>query len=267
MGIANITTPPGKTDNTYSKTGATNTYGMDNEHSPYKTDSSKHMKLFGLEDLWGLRWQLISGMRTGTFFSVPTDSNVAGSTTTIAERTAIEAGDAIGDPAYPVSNSSGYVYTSYDLGETEWQDNMGFNAVNTSYMKVPFGTADYGFLPAEGGGSYSTYFCDVPYLKFGADLGYRCIFGCRWHDRNACGIFTTSLNTGIYWYSLGALAIYPSWESGKFYTEEDITKLVKTKPSDWDTDPSKYKKYYTMTQISTSTNAEDYRLTGRLMYL
>ena len=100
--------------------GQTDTKGMDWGEQTGKLK----MKLFGIEDMWGTRWQLAEGMFTDSsfnlFVSLKNDFNEAG---------------------------TGYV----NIG------NVG--AYGTGFMSTVYGTSEFGFFPRGYQGTATTYYC------------------------------------------------------------------------------------------------------------
>ena len=119
-----------ETDNyTFVDTGETESWGMDMEiikqsNPEYANDGKHHMKLFGIEDLWGNVVNIIDGV-------------------------------------YTDANYNAFTATD-NFADTEGYANKGKIAPeNTNgYMSKPQGTTELGFTPKEANGSGTTYFCD-----------------------------------------------------------------------------------------------------------
>ena len=110
-------------------TGSTNTKGM-----MYGTsNSSDHVKLFGIEDFWGNLYWFLDGYYVNNTYHVLT--------------------------ATDNFNDTGHNYTDRGI--------VGANANITGYFNRVSATTETGFTPTSFNGSSSTYFCD--YCEFKAD--------------------------------------------------------------------------------------------------
>lgn len=127
-------------------TGGTNTKGMDYG----ETTGNLQMKLFGLEDFWGNVYEWIDGAyyETNRHILTATDS----------------------------FNDGGSGYTDHGQGAAA---DIG------SYMTVPQGTSETGFIVKTGNGSSSTYFCDYSALYAGTAAS----FGGNWGTTQEAGAF------------------------------------------------------------------------------
>jgi hypothetical protein len=136
-----------------AKTGATSSQGM------YYGSTSKttHVKFAGIEDLWGNLWWWIDGVRTNASRDLLT--------------------------TFSNFNDTGDGYIN--------QGSLG--AVNTNgthaYMKEPQGTSEMGFVLKTTGGSNTTYYPDSTAVSPSSVP----IFGGRWVNDAACGIFALIL--------------------------------------------------------------------------
>ena len=141
-------------------TGGTETWGL----TKGETTGKDHMKLFGIEDLWGNTWDWIDG-----FYS---DS----------DKTAWTATENFNDDFYGYTNQ-GTISTS----------NLGL-----TYVTTVAGTTEKGFLPTtNSGGSTTTYFCDIGVLSPSCIMFY----GGRWHYGDQAGIFCYWIGDPVSYYT------------------------------------------------------------------
>ena len=137
-------------------TGGTETKGLN-----YGTTADKvtHMKLFGIEDLWGNLWSWIDGFWYSADYHIWT--------------------------ATENFNSNGTGYT--DRGASGATNNLDGN-----FCKTIQGDTHKGFITKEGttGGSATTYYCDL-YTLTASRLPH---FGGCWHNDSKAGVFCLSVN-------------------------------------------------------------------------
>lgn len=135
-------------------TGGTETKGMN-----YGTTDDKltHMKLFGIEDLWGNLWSWIDGLWYSADYHIWT--------------------------ATENFNSDGTGYT--DRGASGATADLGWNWHN----KI-IGTTHGGFLTAGQDGSSTTYYCDPCWLKASRLMS----FGGGWLDDSGVGVFCLNVD-------------------------------------------------------------------------
>lgn len=157
-------------------TGGTEAWGMDCElvkqtNPTYMTDSKHHVKVFGLEDLWGNVHEFVDGIYSSS------------------ARNIITATDNF--------NDTGTGYTDNGQGATS---NL------SGYMSKPQGTTEKGFIAKANDGSSTTYFCDYAYLYssavafFGGTYGNGAYAGVFW-----LGVSSSASYSGSY---VGARLMY-----------------------------------------------------------
>ena len=134
-----------------SNTGSTNTNGM----IYGATSSATHVKLFGIEDIWGNLEQYVDG------FFVDNSYNYMTATDNFN------------------NNRTGYTNNG------SWRSTSSF-----AYITKVTGTSETGFVISSSGGSSSTYYCDYCYMQTFSFL----TVGGNWEDGLEAGIFGTSGN-------------------------------------------------------------------------
>lgn len=149
-GRVDLSSNNGDTSNS-GTSGETNTVGMDFGDQT----GTNAMKFAGLENLWGSLYIWIDGCQTTSSrdYQLLT-SNTFGS-----------------------SNSSDYITIT-----------TTFNSNTSGYLTKPIGTSEGGFLLSSGGGSSTTYFCDMQYCNSSAIANY----GGNWAATDTAGIFFIS---------------------------------------------------------------------------
>lgn len=138
-------------------TGSTNDKGM-----YYGTTSTTtHVKFAGIEDMWGNLWWWVDGIRTNT------------------------------------SNELLTAYDNFNDSATGYMNNGSLGSLNTNsvhqYMKTPQGNSEMGFIIKATGGSATTYYPDSTSLMPSSVP----IFGGRWVNNTACGIFSLILEKAV----------------------------------------------------------------------
>ena len=133
-------------------------------------DKNARVKCFGLEDIWGNRWEKIDGFYCDNNYNVLTATQNFKNT------------------------GEGY-------------DNQGtINSLSWGYVKAIHGTTELGFLPKTVGGSSTTYWCDCGCVSSNKTL---CISTC-WDYGEWTGMFVMYMYEGDTWSdgSRGARLMY-----------------------------------------------------------
>lgn len=149
-------------------TGGTEAWGMDCElikqtNPTYMTDSKHHVKVFGLEDLWGNVYEFVDGLCSSSTKNILT--------------------------ATDNFNDSGTGYTDNGQGTTS---NL------SGYMSKPQGTTEKGFIAKANNGSSTTYFCDYACLYnsavtyFGGYYSYEAYAGVFWLNMSSSALYSSS---------------------------------------------------------------------------
>lgn len=128
-------------------TGGTETKGLDWG----ETTGKDHMKIFGIEDLWGNVWSWIDGLFSDSSRNILTNTQSF--------------------------NDTGSGYTNRGAS--------GFSSDSGGYLSKVQGGTHTGFVAKTFSGSESTYFCDDSYL-YASRLPY---FGGSWAYGSAAGVF------------------------------------------------------------------------------
>ena len=163
-------------------TGATFDKGM---YYGNPNDATVQVKFMGIEDMWGnLSWGLDG---------VVSKPVALGYDNPVSIYTAFDEFTDYG--------------TKFPYGDYE---SVGIIApdggISDSYLKVPQGTTELGFLPKETGASSTAYFCDVVSAKAGAT---RVMVGSSTSYKNQSGIFSIRLSgRGSYDYINGTRIMY-----------------------------------------------------------
>ena len=139
----------------FKNTGGTETRGMDWGEQ----NGSDHMKLFGLEGLWGNVFNWVDGVRSQTI-----DGSAKIKTTL----------DNFGN----IDNATN-IYDSL------------YNTVLDGWVKSVMGTTECGYIPYEIGGTNRTFFTD----RVIGGINNYAFFGGSKHHNTECGIFTFRLNS------------------------------------------------------------------------
>ena len=155
-------------------TGGTETWGMDCEviketQPTYMTDQEHHVKLFGIEDLWGNIFECIDGLLGNSSYEILT--------------------------ATENFNNSATGYTN--------QGSSGFSAYTVNYMSKPQGNSECGFFFKEASGSATTYFCDKNTIYSAASI-FWANHGGSWGDGTDAGIFNIYLGRNTTFSSVNA---------------------------------------------------------------
>ena len=90
------------------------------------------------------------------------------------------------------NNSYNYQFTTKTFGSTNTNDyttvTTSFNQNQSGYLTKPIGTTEGGFLLGTGGGSSTTYFCDIQYCQASRIANY----GNSWNGNLLAGAFCFS---------------------------------------------------------------------------
>ena len=142
---------PEPSDNSTKHTGETETWGMDKENGEV-TNSTKHVKLFGIEDMWGNIHEWIDGIYCLLQCEYTTTQNFNDETIYINQ------------------------------GETHVTSQVW------SHIKEIIGTSELGFCLDKGAGSSSTYYCDWGTIPPNSPTKYWMAYGSNVSNSNV-GIF------------------------------------------------------------------------------
>lgn len=232
--------------NAKNKTGYSDRYGMDSElvrdsivgfkipsmlqPAPNYNVNDYHVKLFGIEDMWGNSWECVNNLRL----------------------------DKAHKDRLDISLNCGAEYISVAPINNYTNDII--------YIKRPLGASSKGFITAESSGANSNqYFCDLGRIENPANISttsgilrIRPLFNCGANDKNyagifACGIYSQVTNfakSNFTWFSQT-----PRFEPHIFASSRASTEAMEEKPANWDT-----LNYYFICNASSSN-------TARLMYI
>jgi len=114
------------------------------------TNSSSHVKVFGIEDFWGNIWEWIDGLTTDSSWNIITNWDYEKAT-----------------------------------GNEDFMVASGLTANSSGWVSNVIGTTEAGFMNIAYSGSSTTYFSDYGYLYSDRVL----IFGGDWGNGDYCGPF------------------------------------------------------------------------------